>query len=104
MKNLKKMMWFTMIISIVTHQTKAQTNKFIIPDSLKNKSLNDLELKTINNQEKEKSIAYAKTWLLKSKSEQNWSQIDKAYRTIMYLENKEHLLHYADSLLFFGKK
>ncbi|WP_338378824.1 tetratricopeptide repeat protein [uncultured Flavobacterium sp.] len=104
MKNLKKMMWFTMIISIVTHQTKAQTNKFIIPDSLKNKSLNDLELKTINNQEKEKSIAYAKTWLLKSKSEQNWSQIDKAYRTIMYLENKEHLLHYADSLLFFAKK
>jgi AraC-like DNA-binding protein len=105
MKNLKKTAWITMILSIVVHQIKAQTSSFNIPDSLKNKNLNYLELKAINhNQEKEKAFVYAKTWLLKSKSEQNWNQIDKAYRTIMYLENKEHLLHYTDSLLFFAKE
>lgn len=105
MKNLKKMVWFTLIISIVTHQTKAQRSRINIPDSLNNRSLNYLEFKAINhNQEKEKAFVYAKTWLLKSKSEQNWNQIDKAYRTIMYLENKEHLLHYTDSLLFFAKE
>lgn len=105
MKNLKKLIWISIILSIAPFQSKAQTSRFNMPDSLKKKSLNYLELKANDHQlEKEKIFVYAKTWLLKSKSEQNWNHIDKAYRTIMYLENKQHLLQYADSLLFFAKE
>jgi tetratricopeptide (TPR) repeat protein len=105
MKNLKQILWFTLFLSTVNLQSKAQSSRLKIIDTLKNKSLKYLELKAIDqNQKKEKSIVYAKSWLLKSKSENNWNQIDKAFRTIMYLEDKESLPKYADSLLIFARK
>ena len=105
MKKVNKIVWFTLLVSILNIQAKAKTNKLEAEDSLINKQLNTLQKNTITKKkEKEKQLAEAKFRLSKAKLEQNWNQIDNAYRTIMHLEDKTYLPTYADSLLIFALK
>lgn len=47
---------------------------------------------------------YARMWLQKAKNENNDRQLFNAYKVLMFKDNKEYLLQYADSLVFISKK
>jgi AraC-like DNA-binding protein len=69
-------------------------------DSLENKNYSYFKEK-INEYKKDSTSAkiYANAWLNKAKKEKNYSESAQAYRDLMYIVNKKHLLHYSDSLL-----
>jgi len=78
----------------------AQHSQFRIPDSLKNKNFEHYRMAMVSNK-KNKAIIhlYGQSWLKKARTQDNWEQVSEAFRTIMFLGEKELLLPYADSLL-----
>ncbi|WP_338646093.1 AraC family transcriptional regulator [Flavobacterium sp. KS-LB2] len=79
--------------------------KFIIPDSLSNKSYNYFNEK-INYKESDslKERLYAQSWLAKAKSEKNDTQMALAYKSLIYKFDKKLRNLYADSLVTAAKK
>lgn len=83
----------------------AQQNGFKIPDSLIKKDYSYFSNGVQNNnKESVQAILYVKSWLSKSKSEQNWKQMALAYKAIMYNADKAQFLPYSDSILAAAKK
>lgn len=104
MKNRKKL-YLILILVVLSQKNVAQHNDFKIPDSLNNKDYSYFSNGVqVNKKQKLKATLYAKSWLSKSKSEQNWNQMALAYRAIMYNADKAQLLSYSDSVLIAAKK
>lgn len=104
MKNRKKI-YLILILIVLSQKNVAQRSDFKIPDSLKNKDYSYFSNGVqVNKKQKLRATLYAKSWLSKSKLEQNWNQIALAYRAIMYNADKEQLLTYSDSVLIAAKK
>lgn len=104
MKKNKKI--FLMLVLVMLFQINvAQQNGFKIPDSLNNKDYAYFSNGVQKNKAQSfNATLYAKSWLSKSKSEQNWNQMALAYKAIMYNADKAQLLPYSDSLLTAAKK
>jgi AraC-like DNA-binding protein len=100
-----KQIYLMLILVMLSQKITAQQNGFKIPDSLIKKDYayfrNGVQN---NNKESVKATLYAKSWLSKSKSEQNWNQMALAYKAIMYNTDKALLLPYSDSILIAAKK
>lgn len=79
--------------------------KFIIPDSLSNKSCDYFNEK-INYKESDslKERLYAQSWLAKAKSEKNDKQIALAYKSLIYKFDKKLRHQYADSSVTAAKR
>ncbi|RKS14301.1 helix-turn-helix domain-containing protein [Flavobacterium sp. 120] len=104
MKNRKKL-YLILILVVLSQKNIAQHSDFKIPDSLNNKDYSYFSNGVlVNKKQKHKAILYAKSWLSKSKSEQNWNQMALAYKAIMYNADKAQLLSYSDSVLVAAKK
>lgn len=104
MKNRKKI-YLILILIVLSQKNVAQRSDFKIPDSLKNKDYSYFSNGVqVNKKQKLRATLYAKSWLSKSKSEQNWNQIALAYRATMYNADKAQLLTYSDSVLIAAKK
>ncbi|MFV8339819.1 AraC family transcriptional regulator [Flavobacterium sp. LB3P21] len=88
---------------MLSQKNVAQRSDFKIPDSLKNKDYSYFS-NGVQVKQKLRATLYAKSWLSKSKSEQNWNQIALAYRATMYNADKTQLLSYSDSVLIAAKK
>lgn len=100
-----KKIYLILISILYCQESNAQHEGFKIPDSLSDKDYSYLK-KGVTRYKTENftTAIYAKSWLSKSRSEQNWKQMAMAYRTIMYRKNKKGLLPYSDSLLVAAKK
>ncbi len=104
MKNRKKI-YLILILIVLSQKNVAQRSDFKIPDSLKNKDYSYFSNGVqVNKKQKLRATLYAKSWLSKSKSEQNWNQMALAYRATMYNADKTQLLSYSDSVLIAAKK
>lgn len=79
--------------------------KFIIPDSLSNKSCDYFNEK-INYKESDslKERLYAQSWLAKAKSEKNDKQMALAYKSLIYKFDKKLRHQYADSSVTAAKR
>ncbi|MBG6063360.1 AraC-like DNA-binding protein [Flavobacterium sp. CG_9.1] len=79
--------------------------KFIIPDSLSNKSCDYFNEK-INYKESDslKERLYAQAWLAKAKSERNDTQMALAYKSLIYKFDKKLRHLYADSSVTAAKR
>lgn len=90
---------------ILTQKSNAQQKVFKIPDTLKNKSINYI-VDRMDEKEDNDSLdsIYAYTYLLKSKSANDYKNINKAYTAVMFKSKKETWLQYCDSMLIVAKK
>ncbi|MFD2907950.1 AraC family transcriptional regulator [Flavobacterium ardleyense] len=103
MKNNLQLNWL-LILVVLSKSSGVYATSAHIADSLANKPYSYLE-KASNSKKlrKEKAITYAKAWIALAKSKQNWIELTKAYKTIMFLEDKKKLINYSDSLLATAK-
>ena len=87
------------------HNTYAQQNNFVIPDSLSTKDYEYFS-NNILYEEKDsiKERLYAQSWLAKSKREKNFGQTAQSYKALLYTSDKKLQLIYADSLLTAAKR
>ncbi|RKS02956.1 hypothetical protein [Flavobacterium sp. 102] len=68
---------------ILTQKSNAQQKVFKIPDTLKNKSINYIVDRMDENEDNDSlDSIYAYTYLLKSKSANDYENIIKAYNTV----------------------
>lgn len=93
------------IVCVVSLQTQEQQPIYSSPDSLKEKSYDYLREQALKNKQQTATAKiYANAWLAKATKECNYSQTTHAYRNIMYLEAKNKLVPYSDSLLMAALK
>lgn len=105
MKTNLQLKWLIVLLVLCSKTSAIYATKQSRSDSLQNKTYGYLEKGTNNKKlEKEKAISYAKSWIALAKSENNWQQLTKAYKAIMFLENKQKLLVYSDSIITTAKK
>jgi tetratricopeptide (TPR) repeat protein len=90
---------------ILTQKSNAQQKVFKIPDTLKNKSINYIVDRMDENEDNDSlDSIYAYTYLLKSKSANDYENIIKAYNTVMHKSRRETWLQYCDSMLTVAKR
>jgi AraC-like DNA-binding protein len=99
-KNYLLILWICLY-----HNTYAQQNNFVIPDSLSTKKYEYFS-DNILYEEKDsiKEKLYAQSWLAKAKREKNFGQMAQSYKALLYTSDKKLQLIYADSLLTAAKK
>ncbi|WP_299896081.1 AraC family transcriptional regulator [uncultured Aquimarina sp.] len=92
-------------LSTVPSQVLSQTENFIITDSLKQKSFDDLEKSFFTSlKDSISSQAYALTIISKGKTEKDTIQILKGYSFLSYLNSSKKIyLSYADSIIKIAK-
>src|SRR3970040_2299947 len=81
------------------HNTYAQQNNFVVPDSLSTKKYEYFS-NNILYEEKDsiKEKLYAQSWLAKAKREKNFGQMALSYKALLYTSDKKLQLIYADSM------
>lgn len=90
---------------ILTQKSNAQQKVFKIPDTLKNKSINYIVDRMDENEDNDSlDSIYAYSYLLKSKSANDYENIIKAYNTVMHKSRRETWLQYCDSMLTVAKR
>lgn len=90
---------------ILTQKSNAQQKVFKIPDTLKNKSINYIVDRMDENEDNDSlDSIYAYSYLLKSKSANDYENIIKAYNTVMHKSGRETWLQYCDSMLNVAKR
>ncbi|WP_298152255.1 helix-turn-helix domain-containing protein [Flavobacterium sp.] len=88
------------VLLVLCQNVGAQHANFKFPDSLSGKTFDYFESHiTLNPADSERSLLYARCWLLKSKSETNYGQMALAYKAMMYNAKKDLHLQYADSMV-----
>lgn len=83
----------------------AQLSNTKIPDSLLAKSYDYLSHATlVYKKDSIKSWVYAQTWLKKAKTDKDFKELTLAYKTALYLANKQAWTAYADSMVVAAKQ
>jgi AraC-like DNA-binding protein len=97
--------YFLILWICLYHNTYAQQNKFVIPDSLSTKNYEYFS-NNILYEEKDsiKENLYAQSWLAKAKREKNFGQMAQSYKALLYTSDKKLQLTYADSTLTAAKR
>lgn len=87
------------------HNTYAQQNNFIIPDSLSTKDYEYFS-NNILYEEKDsiKERLYAQSWLARAKQKKNFGQMAQSYKALIYTSDKKLQFIYADSMLTVAKR
>ena len=102
---MKILQFIATVILIFSHNCFAQQKPFIIPDSLKNKSIDHIVTRMDENENNDSlDSIYELTYLLKSKSAKDYKNIFKAYNFVMFKAGKENWLKYCDSMLMVAKR
>lgn len=84
-----------LILVLLVHSANAQ-----VDNSKSNNLLSQISSGALQSKSDTlKSIAIAKDWLVKVKSEKNYREIVSTYKGLMYLSNKKTHLLYSDSIL-----
>ena len=102
MKTIKIILALVLVLNL---QSNAQQKVFKIPDTLKSKSINYIVDRMDENEDNDSlDSIYAYTYLLKSKSANDYENIIKAYNTVMHKSGRETWLQYCDSMLTVAKR
>ena len=96
----------TLLFSVLLCQSNHSKTNFLQNETeLTSNSFGFFEKKVKDPDLKPNQVEYyARLWLQKAKDEHNERQIFNAYKVLMYKDNKEYLLQYADSLVYIATK
>lgn len=96
---------FLLAIIVCYNYAHAQHTPHTLPDSLSSKSFDyfNERIMAIKN-DSIKRLTYARYWLIKAKSQNDFEEIVEAYKAILYNSPVKDRLHYADSMVITAKR
>jgi hypothetical protein len=102
MKNLKTLVIIVFLVVTITEAVSAANSKFSQQIRENTYSFYE-EYFSDKNENDPNGITKARQWVAKAKREKEYNQIIKGFRVLMFIDKKDNLLAYSDSIVHFAK-